>query len=214
MLTRSYRLLTFSVPELMLVAHAPAGENLETPPRLDLVDGVARVIPPNSPWPTDIDLSGFAPDHRPIPSQSLEWSGPRLLLGLIENGRDVLAVADRAAKTLVRLNSPIPLSEADAHLSPGGTHVLLNQRASAERYAPLTTKVFLYDARSGELVKKLDEPRIAGLYFRGMAPTGVALYQQPNRDEFVDLDVEFSAEQVRLPSGRESPLPATFFADR
>jgi hypothetical protein len=213
-LTRSYRVLTFSVPEIALVGQAPAGDALEAPPELELLGGIVRVIPPGSPSPADLDLSTFVPERRAVPNRTLEWSGARLLLRLSEGTGPALAVADRTSKTLVRLKLPIDLDTASVHLSPGGTHVLVEQLASSQQDAPATGKLSLYDAQSGDRIDEIDEPRIAGLYFRGMAPTGVALYQVPDRFELVNLGVKFPAEQIELPAGRDYPLPSTFFADR
>jgi hypothetical protein len=47
-----------------------------------------------------------------------------------------------------------------------------------------------------------------------MAPTGVALYQDLDRDEFVDLEMTFPADSVSKPTGDEFPPPVVFFSDR
>lgn len=47
-----------------------------------------------------------------------------------------------------------------------------------------------------------------------MAPTGVALYQDSQRDELIDLGMTFPAEAVVRPTGDEFPAAAAFFADR
>jgi len=213
--TYSWRMLTFSVPELALVAQAPAGENLDNPPALQFEGGSVRVIPPEGPWPADMDLSAFAPDHGQIFNRTLEWSGTRYLLRLSERGGPTLAVADRASKSLARLNPPVNLDEVRVHLSPGGTHVLVEAMAQPVQYAPVTGKLTLYDSGTGQVVKQLDEPSIAGFYFHGMAPTGVALYQLPGRDdELVELGVVFPPEQVIVAAlDDDFPPPASFFAE-
>ena len=212
--TFSYRLLSFSVPEIELVGQAPAGAGLEYAPRLELAARRVRVISPDEPLATYVDLSRFAPDRRDLPNRIVEWSGERLLVMLRGKDTDVFAVADRSSWTLLRLQLPPGANFAHVHLSPGGTHVLYDEASGPGPYAPTTGRLAIYDTRTGGVVKELFEPRIVGLHYHGMAPTGVALYQDSVRDELVDLGMTFPAEAVVAPTGAEYPGPAVFFADR
>jgi hypothetical protein len=80
--------------------------------------------------------------------------------------------------------------------------------------APKTGRLVIHDASTGRAVKALLEPRIVGFQYRGVAPTGVALYQDLDRDELIDFGMTFPAVAVVVPSGDEFPAPAVFFADR
>jgi hypothetical protein len=210
----SYRLLSFSVPSITLTAQASAGNNLEHPPRLELAAGQVRVVSPDQPLVTDIDLSGFAPEHHAVPNRIIESSGERVLLSLSEKGTLVFAVADRRAKTLVRLQH-IPRTDHNSiHLSPGGTVVLVEEISEPGRPAPKTGRLVIFDTGTGGIVKALYEPRIIGLFYHGMSPTGVALYQDSKRDELISLGMTFPAEAVVVSPLAEFAANPAFFADR
>jgi hypothetical protein len=141
--TLSYRLLTFSVPGLALTGQAPAGSELSYSPELELTGGGVRVIPPDEPWATYVDLSTFAPDP----------AYPKPNFGIVRRA------------------------------------MLLS------------------------LSEKLFEPRILGLFCRGIAPNGVAFCQNMDRDAFVDLGTTFP-EAVVMARGADRAGPAVVFADR
>lgn len=210
----SYRVLSFSVPGIALVGRSPAGNELDFPPRLALAAGGVRVIPPDEPWVTDVDLSGFEHHSRALPNRIVESSGTRALLSLIENGVSVFAVAERSSKTLVRLQNA-PMTDLNSiHLSPGGTHVLVEEISMPGRPAPKTGRLVVYDARTGRAVKAFFEARTIDLFYHGMAPTGVALYQDSERDELVDLGITCPAQAVVLSPHAEFAALGVFFADQ
>jgi hypothetical protein len=213
-LTLSYRLLGFSVPGIALVAQAPAGNELENSPRLELTAGRVRVTSPNEPLVTHVDLSGFSPERRAVPNRIVESSGDRVLLSLSERHVLVFAVADRRTRNLVRMQN-IPRTDHNSiHLSPGGSAVLVEEVSEPGRPAPKTGRLMIHDAVTGRFVKELYEPRIVGLFYHGMSPTGVALYQDSERDELVDLGMTFPAEAVIISPLAEFAATPAFFADR
>jgi hypothetical protein len=212
--TLSYRVLSFSVPGITLVTQAPAGSELEYPPRLELAAGRVRVIPPDEPLVTDIELSGFTPERRAMPNRIVESSGGRVLLSLSEKDALVFAVADRLTRTLVRMQN-IPRTDHNSiHLSPGGTAVLVEEVSEPGRPAPKTGRLVIHDAGTGRFLKAFNEPRIVGLFYHGMSPTGVALYQDSERNELVDLGMTFPAEAVVISPLAEFAGNPAFFADR
>jgi len=210
----SYRLLSFSVPGITLAAQAPAGDELEHPPRLELAAGRVRVISPDEPLVTDMDLSDFTPERHATPNRIVESSGERVLLSLSEKDALVFAVADRRAQTLVRMQS-IPRTDHNSiHLSPGGTVVLVEEVSEPGRPASKTGRLVILDAGTGRFVKAFYEPRIIGLFYHGMSPTGVALYQDSERDELISLGMTFPAEAVLVSPLAEFAGNPAFFADR
>jgi hypothetical protein len=212
--TLSYRVLSFSVPGLALTGQAPAGHELTYPPALELTAARLRIVPPDEPWVTDVDLSKFAPDRRALPNRILESSGGRTLLNLSEKNSSVFAVADRSAQKLVRLENPPNTNHNGVHLSPGGMSVLVEELKGADPGAPRTGRLVVHDARTGRIVKELFEPRILDLFYRGIAPTGVAFYQTMEHVEFVDLGMTFPAEAVVVARRADRVGTAIFFADR
>jgi hypothetical protein len=213
-LTVSYRLLSFSVPEITLAAQAPAGNELEHPPRLELAEGRVRIISPDEPLVTDIDLSGFTPDRHAMPNRIIESSGERVLLSSSEKDALVFAVADRRTRTLVRMQNTPRTDHNSIHLSPGGTAVLVEELSEPGRPAPKTGRLVIFDADTGRIMKALDEPRIIGLFYHGTSPTGVALFQDSERDELINLGMTFPAEPVVVSPLAEFAGNPAFFADR
>jgi hypothetical protein len=211
--TVDYRILGFAIPAITLVKELPGGSHLEHPPRLALGPaGVQAVAPADGPRP-DEDLSGYAPEHRALPNRILESSGERLLLQLTAGPDVAIAVADRASRTLVRLQGPLPTVPDGVHLTPGGGQVLVEEARPGAQPARTGT-LFLYDARTGARSKTLSDPAVARLVFRGIAPTGRALFDLLEAYRFVDLGMTFPAQPVVRPAHDEFPRPAVFFSDR
>jgi hypothetical protein len=211
--TGSYHLLSFSVPEITLAADAPAGSELEHPPRLELAEGQVRVIAPEEPLVTDIDLSAFMPERCAVPNRIVESSNERVLLSFSENGARVFAVADRRTKTLARMHDTPRTDHSSIHLSPGGTAVLAEELSAPGRPAAKTGRLVIFDASTGH-IKTLDERRTVGLFYHGMSPTGVALFQDSERDELSNLGMTFPAEPVMVSPLAEFAGTPAFFADR
>jgi hypothetical protein len=212
--TLSYRILSFSVPGLVMIGQEPVRNEQNDAPELDLAAGRVRIVPSDEPWATYQDLSEFAPDRHAVPNRILESSGGRMLLNLSETGANVFAVADRSSKILVRLRNPPVTDQNGIHLSPGGAFVLVEELKAPDSHAPRTGRLVIHDAQSGGLVKELFAPRIIGSFFRGIAPTGVALYENMESHEFVNLGMSFPADAVLRAPRADLTGPAVFFADR
>jgi hypothetical protein len=211
----SYRVLGFSVPGLTLVERREPGALLEEPPHLEWSTAKPRTIRVSAaPVQTELDVSTLGGANRKQPNRILEMSASRVLIELLGESELSVAVVDTAAKTLVRLKG-LPLTASDAvHLSPGGTHVLVEEVASSGTEPTRTGKLLVYSADTGLAVETLSDPALVGLYFRGITPNGLALYDKLDGYRFVDLRMTFPAEPVSLPPISEFPAPAVFFADR
>ena len=124
------------------------------------------------------------------------------------------AVADRETKTVVRLLHTPSTDNNSVHLSPGAVIVLVEETAPGSPLPRKTGQLVVYDARTGAPIKTFEDPRIDGTFYRGMAPTGIALYQNMERTVFVDLGMTFPAEAVVVARRPDFVGPAVFFSDR
>jgi hypothetical protein len=214
--TLDYRVLAFSVPGINFVKQLPGGQRLDQPPDLTLgPGGIVRVSPTPAILRTEEDLATFGPARRALPNRILETSGDRTLLRLYDaDGAPIFAVALGESRTLVRLQGPIVTTAENVHLAPGGTHVLVEETALSGAKAVKTGRARLYDASTGAVMKTFDDPRIARLVFRAIAPTGVALYQLHDESWFLDLGASFGPDAVARPVLEDFPAPVVFFADR
>lgn len=213
--TSDYRILGFSVPALTLTKEIAAGDSREHPPQLELrSDGVVAVEgePPRS----DLDLSKFAPERHELVNRVLERSGDRALLNLPTDARLDIGVADSGTMTFVRLESLPVTTVENVHLSPGGTHVLVEEVVMGEnsRSPRKSGRLLLYDAKTGRVAKTLSEPSIIKLYLRGISPLGKVLYDLLDEYRFVDLRIRFPAVSVIRASSEDFSQPAVFFSDK
>ncbi len=212
-----YALLGFSVPALSLVSHAPAATGVDHPPQLVPVAGAPPRVVLASAWtPPSEALASFAPDHRDVFNEVLARSGHRTLvrLTLPPDGHDALAVADEATHVLVRLQSGAVPSREYVHLSPGGTHVVVEEASASGPRASKTGTLRVYSAETGRALKTLSDERIRSFHWRGASPAGVALFQHDDQAWFLDLGVAFGVDQVETTTVDDFPLPAVFFADQ
>jgi hypothetical protein len=114
----------------------------------------------------------------------------------------------------MRMQNTPRTDQNSVHLSPGGTAVLVEELSAQGRPAPKTGRLVIFDAATGRIVKTLDEPRTVGLFYHGMSPTGVALFQDSERDELINLGMTFPAEPVVVSPLAEFMGNPAFFADR
>jgi hypothetical protein len=212
--TKDYRILSFSIPNLRLAGAIPAGENLAQPPHLEIREREIVTAVRASKWApsTELDLSQYAPAKRQIPNQILEATAGRVLLRLFTNSGELdIAVADRDAKTLVRLqNLPSSTAAPDIHLVPGGTGVLVDETTGSEHAS--SGKLALYEALTGKRVAEFADSAIDNLYFLAIAPTGKVIYHANKMYRFVNLGRTFGSEPVTRPFS--SDYPGVFFADK
>jgi hypothetical protein len=213
--TNDYRVLGFSIPSIGLVKQAPAGDHLQGPPHLELRSGTVAVLGPSEWTPTtSADLSTFFSDGKSPANRILEISGDRVLLQLLTGDGLTIAVADKAAKTLVRLSGSLATTIENAHLTPGGTHVLVEEVTAPNPKVSKTGTVQLYDGMTGALAKTFFDAHVQKLQFRGISPTGKVLYDLLDSYWFLDLGVTFPTNSVTRPYEQDFPPPAFFFSDR
>jgi hypothetical protein len=218
--TMAYRVLGFSIPAVALVTQVAAGSPglaFQRPPHLALDPmGGVRVVGASD-WPPRMteDLSLFAIDHDPAPNRILEMSGHRALLSLTgAPGGPVFAVADEASRTLVRLQGPVSTTNDNVHLTPGGTHVLVEETVTAGSRATKTGRVRLYDGATGVVTQSFVAPQTEKMSFRGISPGGKVLYDLLDRYWFLDLGRTFTTDPVERSLQPEFPPPSVFFSDR
>jgi hypothetical protein len=213
--TSDYRILGFSVPALTLTSEVAAGDNLDHPPQFEVRSGGVVTIdgePPKS----DLALSKFGPGRHGLVNRVLERSGDRTLVRLLTDGPLDIGVADSGTMTFVRMEN-LPFTTVEhVHLSPGGTHVLVEEVVKGDdpRSRKRTGRLVLYDAKTGRAAKALSEPAIIKLYFRGISPLGKVLYDLLDEYRFVDLRVRFPAVSVVRPASEDFAQPAVFFSDK
>lgn len=216
-----YRVLGFSIPEIVLVKRSPPSAALDHAPHLVLRPGADPQVMSETDWSARAEetLVDFTPDRRQLPNRVLETSGERVLLRLFAtDGSPVLAVADRIRKTLVRLPALPAMTIEHSHLAPGGSHVIVEdtQVASPGSAGSIvkTGKVCLYDATTGTSVAEFSDPHVARLIYRGVSPRGHVLYQLDSESWFVNLGRTFPAIPVVPVLADDFPPPTVFFADR
>ncbi len=219
--TQDYKVLGFSIPAVSLVMQQPAGraEWAEMPWRLEVRPGSAPALVPEPTFESrQVDLSLVSPSLKGVPNQAQETSGSRTLVELFGLKVWAGAIVDQSAKTYVQVGPFHPAGVA--HLSPGGTHILVEEVDAA---GGKIGKDDLYEVATGKLVKTFSDARIKKLDFRGIAPTGRVLYA--HRDATVgdfgngsyvllDLGVTFPPNQVTRVVEEDFPGPVVFFSDR
>jgi hypothetical protein len=213
--TMNYEVLAFSIPGIALVKHMAAGENLERPLYLELSpQGDLRMIRTQTLRTTE-DLSTFGPDHQDLSNTIVEMSGGHALLRVVGiNGEPTIAVANEASKTLVRLRGAPRTTERNVHLTPGGTHVLVEEAIAIGSKVSKTGRLWLYDADTGLIVNSFSDPHIEKLYFRSISPNGRVLYDLLDAYWFLDLHRTFRAEVVTQSPDGDFPQPFLFFSDK
>ncbi|MGI4880026.1 MAG: hypothetical protein ACRYG4_21340 [Janthinobacterium lividum] len=187
--TTSYRVLGISVPGLRPGGVVKRFASQSETPRIAVVAG--RVVAAPDPE-TTLDLSGFDRD-RATPNQQIEVSGAKVLLRLLDGDGLVLAVADRRAKTVVRLRGLLATTALNVHLTPGGGQVYVE---AVDGKAVKTGTAATYDAHTGARLRTLADPRIAHLPFVAIAPLGKAIYEAEGTVALVDLGARFTADPV------------------
>jgi hypothetical protein len=143
-------------------------------------------------------------------------SGDRTLVRLLTDARLDIGVADSGTMTFVRMES-LPLTTVEnVHLSPGRTHVLVEEvvKGDDSRTPKKSGRLLLYDAKTGRVAKTLSESAIIKLYFRGISPLGKVLYDLLDEYRFVDLRMRFPAVSVVRATSENFPQPAVFFSDK
>lgn len=211
--TKDYRVVEYSLPQVRLIKSTPAATNATEPPHLELSNSGIRLTPAAE-WhpPSQFVFSGFAPGEA-AGNQLIEASGDRALLRLFgaNPAQVLLGVADTQAKTLVRLQNTPPTAAANAHLTPGGAAVLIEEVTRSQK--PGKTGVLaLFDATTSRKNELLNSPEIRSQYFLAISPNGKAIYHSAEDYSFVDLKQTFSNEPVTRPPG--AIYPNIFFADK
>jgi hypothetical protein len=219
--TQDYKVLGFSIPAVSLAMQRPAGraEWADMPWRLEVRPGSAPALVPEPTFESrQLDLSLVSPSLKGVPNQVQAASGNRTLVELLGSKTWTGAIVDTSAKTYVPLGPFHP--GGLVHLSPGGTHVLVEETDAA---GGKIGKDDLYEVATAKLVKTLSDARIKKLDFRGIAPTGRVLYAHGDATSgdfgngpyvLLDLGVTFPPEQVSLVVDEDFPAPVVFFADR
>jgi len=217
----SYRVLGFSIPEIVLVKRLPPSVALDHAPHLVLRPAAEPQLMSEADWNASAEetLVDFTPDHRALPNRVLETSGERVLLRLFAtDGSPVLAVADRTRKTLVRLGTLPAMAIEHSHLVPGGSYVIVEDtqvaRPGSAGSIVKTGKVRLYDATTGTFVTEFSDPHVARLVYRGISPRGQVLYQLGSESWLLNLGLTFPAIPVVPVRADDFPPPTLFFADR
>jgi hypothetical protein len=212
---RDYRILAFALPDVHLVKSVPAGSNLTEPPHLDVSpDGVPRTVPASE-WrpPTDIDLSAYAHTGEKLGNQILESSGNRALLRIFAaDPKELkLAVADTKSKTVATLETAVSTTARNAHLSPDGAVVLIEE-TEAGGQPKKTGRLVLFDGNTGKELRQISYPAARDQYFLAISPTGKAVYHSGEAYSFLNLQREFPDRPVR--HAFDSSFPSCFLADR
>lgn len=202
-----YRIVGFSVPDLRVTKVIAVPGKPAHPPTLALTRGRPRATPAAesaSEW----DLSVY-PGRAQRPNRVIETSGARALLHVYAGPAEVM-VADATTKTLFPVAVPGPVVDDTLHLSPGGTHVVVEGGTFRERTGDLS----VFDVATGQRVKTVSRPDVASMSFRGIAPAGGVLYTRMEEFTFVELGLEFPARPVSRRVVQDFPPPTMFFADR
>jgi hypothetical protein len=212
--TKDYRTLGFPIPNLILVYNAPAGSNWDVPPHLAVAAGAVKIFPGADWHPrTDLDLSTFAPDKQPLGNQIIETSGNRVLLRIFtaDPAQLSLAIADTYSETVVRLQSAPATTVSNAHLTPGGSAVLIEEVTGTSK--PVKTgNLDIFDAATGRFAKQLTGPMVREQYFLAISSTGRAIYHSGETYSFIDLGHSYTSDTVTRPS--TGSYPAMFFASK
>jgi hypothetical protein len=211
---KDYREVEISIPAIHPVKNVAAGSDLDTPPHLSITGSEVK-LSPGADWQpqTDLDLSAFTPSKEALGNQIIERSGPRALLRIFvaNPGQVSLAVADTSAKTLVRLQELPTTTVSNAHLTPGGSAVLIEE-VTGSTSAVKTGKLDLYDSSTGKAIGQLTSASVREQYFLAISPSGRAVYHSAEAYSFVDLKRTFTADEVTRPNN--DSYPALFFADK
>jgi hypothetical protein len=219
--TQDYKVLGFSIPAVSLVVQRRAGraEWAEMPWRLEVHPGSApALVPEPTSESRELDLAMVSPSLKREPNQAEAASGSRTLIELLGSKTWTGAIVDPIAKTYVQVGPFHP--DGLVHLSPGGTHVLVEETDAA---GGKIGKDDLYEVATGMLVKTFSDARIKKLDFRGIAPTGRVLYARGDATSgdfgngpyfLLDLGVTFPPNQVTRVVDEDFPAPVVFFADR
>jgi hypothetical protein len=210
---RAYQLVSFHVPGFAVAKVEPGIRVAVTPPRMLRRGGAVALAPVDTEDPADptaLDLSDFAPEHRPEANRMLEAAGDRVLLQLMRPaaGDSPFAVADRRTLKLQRLSARDG-SILGAHLAPGGERILLTRRIGPERNA---TGLALLDTASGRAVMQRAGPGRDAVGFLAIAPNGQGIFRTSTGYAFIALGERFPADSpVRVFAQQGAP---SFFAER
>jgi hypothetical protein len=213
--TKDYRMVGFRVPGLALVKVAPAGIGLAETPHLELGVGLAQPkVLSASEWSprTDLDVSTFSPEKEEIRNQILEQSGVKVLLRVFAQNRDdlALAVADRNMKSVVKLKDTVSTTAKNVHLTPGGQAVLVEETNGV---GVKTGNVVLYDAKTGQEIKRVADSKVRTMSFLAISPNGKGIYHLGDAYGFLSLGRKFSGGSVVRLLNADS-YPPIFFAGR